>query len=394
MPPRAHLRFASWIVVASCASWTPARAQPTSARRWIARGALLVTAMALDASVRDAAAHNQSAAADRVANRLEALGRANVLVPALAAAVILPRIAGDRPLSDASLRVAAGYAAADVIESVLKPVVGRHRPSDGGGPWRFRPFQNDAAWHSFPSAHAVHDFAIAAGVAGESGSRVATDAAYALASLVGVERVYTAAHWTSDVVASAILATTVAKATDRALRSRMRGDRGAAQGSSTSSVNDPGMSGGRRRPVWPGAAAGTGPIFADTVYARCDFGSSAIVRAPGIVCTVCTTRYVSGDSWCTTVIVPSPFDAKTFPVEGSNAAASTPAPIGTVVTSFPFATSDTAICLLPHTLNSRLCATSIARPLGSSHGAIDQWRTTFEPTGSTSTTSFLSSRLM
>src|SRR5690242_9092599 len=89
---------------------------------------------------------------------------------------------------------------------------------------------------------------------------------------------------------------------------------GDAQGSSTISVNDPGISGGRRRRGSPGAGAGIGPIFADTVYARCDFGSSAIVRAPGIVCTVETTRYVSGVSWCTTVIVPSPFDANTFPV--------------------------------------------------------------------------------
>src|SRR6476661_1968349 len=204
---RARLRFASWIVLATCAlSPTPARAQslaqPSSARRWVVRGALLAASMALDATVRDAMGRNQSAAADRVANVLEPLGRANVLVPALAAAVILPRVAGYRSLSDASLRVAAGYAAADAIESVLKPVIGRHRPSDGGGPWRFRPFQNDADWHSLPSAHSVHDFAIAAGVAAESGSHVGTDVAYGLAALVGVERAYTEAHWTSDVVAS------------------------------------------------------------------------------------------------------------------------------------------------------------------------------------------------
>jgi membrane-associated phospholipid phosphatase len=67
----------------------------------------------------------------------------------------------------------------------------------------------------------VHDFSIAAGIAGETDSRLAIGAAYGLASLVGVERVYTVQHWTSDVVASAMLATTVASATDRALRARM-----------------------------------------------------------------------------------------------------------------------------------------------------------------------------
>src|SRR5689334_18151357 len=103
MPLRARLRWASWIVLATCSSWTPARAQPSNTRHWLARGALLVAAMALDTRLRDAAARNQSAAGDRAANLLEPLGRASVVVPALAAAVILPRLAGDRALSDASL---------------------------------------------------------------------------------------------------------------------------------------------------------------------------------------------------------------------------------------------------------------------------------------------------
>src|SRR5690348_17722889 len=74
MTLRARLRFASWIVVASCASWTTARAQSSSARRWLARGALVVVAASLDATVRDAMARNQGAGADRVANLLEPLG--------------------------------------------------------------------------------------------------------------------------------------------------------------------------------------------------------------------------------------------------------------------------------------------------------------------------------
>ena len=291
MTLRARLQLASFFMIVTIVPrTTTATAQPSSTRRWLVRGVLLAAAVAMDTRLRDAALSSRNASADRVANFVEPLGRAGVLVPALAAAVILPRLAGDRAFSDAALRVSAGYAAADAIESVLKPAIGRHRPSDGGGPWRFRPFQHDADWHSLPSAHTVHDFAIAAGIAGETGSRIPSGAAYGLASLVGAERVYTAAHWTSDVVASMALATTVATATDRALRARGRGDPGAAQGSSTSRVNDPGISGGRRRRGSPGTAAGIGPIFADTVYARCDFGSSAIVRAPGIVCTVETTR--------------------------------------------------------------------------------------------------------
>ena len=43
--------------------------------------------------------------------------------------------------------------------------------------------------------------------------------------------------------------------------------------------------------------------------------------SPVIVGIVCTTWNALGESSCTTVIVPSPFEAKTSPVAGSNAAA-------------------------------------------------------------------------
>src|SRR5437764_1718085 len=185
MTLRARVRLASFVMIATSVARTTAHAQPSSARRWLVRGVLLAASVAVDTRMQDVALRNRTAAGDRAANLLEPLGRAGVLVPGLAAAVILPRLAGDRAFSDAALRVSAGYAAADAIESVLKPAIGRHRPSDGGGPWRLRPFQNDADWHSLPSAHTVHDFAIAAGIAGESDSRIATGAAYGLAALVG-----------------------------------------------------------------------------------------------------------------------------------------------------------------------------------------------------------------
>src|SRR5438046_1249643 len=114
MTPRARLRFASLVMVATVVPWTTsAWPQPSSARRWLVRGVLIVAAVAVDTRMQVAALRNRSAAGDRAASRIEPLGRAGVLVPALAAAVIVPRLAGDRALSNASLRVAAGYAAAD-----------------------------------------------------------------------------------------------------------------------------------------------------------------------------------------------------------------------------------------------------------------------------------------
>jgi membrane-associated phospholipid phosphatase len=187
-------------------------------RRWIGASALLLASIAADVRVRDFAAGHRSTGVDRVANVADPFGRAGVLVPTLAAAVIAPRLFGARSLSDAAARVAVDYVASDAVESVLKPLVGRHRPSDGGGAWRFRSLVNDADWHSFPSAHVVHATSIAVGLAEEARPRWIGDAAFGIAGLVGLERVYTGAHWPSDVVASGMLAVGVSGATDRWVR--------------------------------------------------------------------------------------------------------------------------------------------------------------------------------
>lgn len=163
---------------------------------------------------------HQRAALDRAADAVDPFGRAGVLVPALAAAVVVPRLAGRRNLSDAALRVALAYAAADGVESLLKPLVGRHRPSDAGGPWRFHPLSNDADWHSMPSAHTVHSMALATALSLEARTPWVSVPAYSLATLVGLQRVYTGQHWTSDVVVSAELASAVARFAERRLRRR------------------------------------------------------------------------------------------------------------------------------------------------------------------------------
>src|SRR5205814_386524 len=117
------------------------------------------------------------------------------------------------------------------------------------------------------------------------------------------------------------------------------------QGASTSSVKVPGTTLGRG---WgcSAVAAGAGPRSAVTVYRRWVLWSSAIVRAPRRVGTVAITRNAAGLSSWTTVMLPSPLEAKARPVVGSNAAPSTPSPIGSVATTLPAAASEMAISRL------------------------------------------------
>jgi len=77
-------------------------------------------------------------------------------------------------------------------------------------------------------------------------------------------------------------------------------------------------------------AGGGGPKSAVTVYTLWFLVSRAMVRAPRCVVIVWTTVYLSGESSCATVIVPSAQEANTSPVAGSKRFASTPLPIAHV----------------------------------------------------------------
>src|SRR5436190_1079709 len=64
----------------------------------------------------------------------------------------------------------------------------------------------------------------------------------------------------------------------------------------------------RPRPVGGGAfgsGAGAGPRSGWNRYTLCVLGSTQIVLAPATVGTVATTVYLSAESWCATVTLPS-----------------------------------------------------------------------------------------
>ena len=196
------------------------RLEPQSDRFWVASAALVSAALVLDHASQEVALDNQSPGLDNAARWVDPLGRAQYLVPVLISAYVIPRIAGAHNFANAALRVGLGYAVADGIESVLKPVIGRRRPIAGGDPFAFRPFSNDELWHSLPSAHTVHAFAIATGVADEAQRPWLSALAFGVATIVGTQRVYTRAHWPSDVVASSVLAISASTTTTRWLRRR------------------------------------------------------------------------------------------------------------------------------------------------------------------------------
>ncbi len=206
-----------------------ARAQgvlsPSDGRFWAGAAILLGAACAFDADLSRVASRDTRTSLDRLANTVQPLGRAAVDEPLLAGALVASwAVGGTRP-AKAVLRIAAGWAVSDLLMSALKPAVGRHRPdSAGGDPWRFRPFSSADAWHAMPSSHAIHAFALAAGIADEVHVPAIQAAAWATAALVGWQRIAFRGHWPSDVVAGAVLGIAAAGTTDRWLRGRVLPD--------------------------------------------------------------------------------------------------------------------------------------------------------------------------
>jgi membrane-associated phospholipid phosphatase len=186
----------------------------TLPRSWIVPIAIGLS-VAFDQEAREGALHSHTRALDNLAKSVNPLGTARRLVPAMAITYVGALVGHDGALAAGTIRTAAGYAAADLVESALKPLVGRERPHTEGDSRRFRPFTANGDWHSFPSAHVAHIASIVEAVSQQTQSAPISAVGDLLVSLVGWDRVYEDQHWTSDVVATVVLSSLVSGATVR-----------------------------------------------------------------------------------------------------------------------------------------------------------------------------------
>ena len=96
------------------------------------------------------------------------------------------------------------------LGSLLKGGLGRSRPFNDEGPYRFRgPWQEDNAWMSLPSGHTIVAFSIASTLSASIDRPWATALLYGGATLTALGRVYQDQHWGSDVLVAAILTSAI-----------------------------------------------------------------------------------------------------------------------------------------------------------------------------------------
>ncbi len=187
---------------------------------WAGAGALFAGSVLLDRTIEGQIPEGGGTRWEWASDRLNYGGRPQLAAIALGATWLGGRLAGSRATSRAAEHVGIALLASGVANGALKYGVGRERPSFTDDPERFRPLNAKDRWQSFPSGHAVVAFSLAASISEEARRPWVTAATYGTAALVGWSRVYEDRHWTSDVVAGAIVGAATSRWTVHRLHAR------------------------------------------------------------------------------------------------------------------------------------------------------------------------------
>lgn len=185
-------------------------------REWALFGAdtavVIGTAAVLDRSVQNIMQRNRSEATNTIASIFNPLGNEYALVIPGGFYLVGVVWHHNKAKAVAQDSVAASLVGAGIITPAVKLAVGRSRPKDDKGAYHFAPFSGKGV---FPSGHTGAAFTLASVIAEHHDSLWVKCTAYGTAGLVGFARIVDNAHFTSDVVAGALIGTAVGQAVVR-----------------------------------------------------------------------------------------------------------------------------------------------------------------------------------
>lgn len=104
-----------------------------------------------------------------------------------------------------------------LIQTVSKTLVGRARPIADLGKASFEPFSQEAAYHSFPSGHTILAFTTFYAIGKQFKNPWAKGGFYTLGLLSPVTRLWSGAHWLTDVALSMAVSIVVVDSIDKYL---------------------------------------------------------------------------------------------------------------------------------------------------------------------------------
>ncbi|RTE55210.1 phosphatase PAP2 family protein [Arenibacter aquaticus] len=104
-----------------------------------------------------------------------------------------------------------------MLQTVSKTFVGRARPIANVGKAKFKPFSSEAAYHSFPSGHTILAFTTFYAIGKQFKNPWAKGGFYALGLVSPVSRLWSGAHWLTDVALSVAVSMVVVDSIDKYL---------------------------------------------------------------------------------------------------------------------------------------------------------------------------------
>lgn len=174
-------------------------------------GTLLVATFAADQELREQLYVQSDGSRLGLARQLSALAQPTFMASSLALTYGVGQLTHDARLRTASERGAVAVGVATAASGIIKIAVGRARPDAGADPDALYPGSFVGKHQSFPSGHTAVAFALAATAAHEFHGTIPAVVAFTTATAVGWSRVYRNVHWSSDVVAAAVVGVAAAR---------------------------------------------------------------------------------------------------------------------------------------------------------------------------------------
>ena len=166
----------------------------------------------LDKPVFDAFQKHPHTTSNKIANIFEPFGAEYAI--GILGLFYLDGLATQNPKATAVAQdgIAASLIGPGLITTGLKLAVGRSRPNENKGTHHLDPFSGDA---SFPPGHTTEAFTLASVLTEHYPLPWVEVTSYGMAGLVGYARIVHNAHFVSDVIAGALIGTTVGKSVVR-----------------------------------------------------------------------------------------------------------------------------------------------------------------------------------
>ncbi|MFD2563043.1 phosphatase PAP2 family protein [Aquimarina rubra] len=131
-------------------------------------------------------------------------------------------ITKDEKIRKTGVLLIASATAGGILQTVSKTLAGRARPTSGEDNLSFRFNSSEAEYHSFPSGHAILSFTTAYAIAKQFDNPYIKGGLYAVGLISPISRLWSGAHWLTDVVLGVALSVVIVDGIDNYLNKEER----------------------------------------------------------------------------------------------------------------------------------------------------------------------------